>query len=148
MECEPLAFTGYSFLVPLTATLHSFPSSPLSRLTNGELSAEYKMNDEGFLGCFISARSFWASPDGFLPHLRASHAQETGVRQEIVVRRETGKAGGGCFTKALLLQGFTLSRSHVAISAHKPVAVREAGADLAEMKFNILSNCQICKCLR
>lgn len=86
------------------------------------------MNDEGFLGCFISARSFWASPDGFLLHLRASHAQETGVRQEIVVRRrETGKAGGGCFTKALFLQGFTPSCSHVATLAHKPVLSEKLG---------------------
>lgn len=73
------------------------------------------MNDEGFLGCFISARSFRASPDGFLPHLSTSHAQETGVRQEIVVRRrETSKAGGGCFTEALPFQGFKPSCSHVA----------------------------------
>lgn len=86
------------------------------------------MNDEGFLGCFISARSFWASPDGFLPHLRASHTPEIGVRKETVVRRrETGKAGGGCFTKALLLQGFTPSCSHVAISAHKPVLSEKLG---------------------
>lgn len=86
------------------------------------------MNDEGFLGCFISARSLWASPDRFLLHPRASHAQETGVRQEIVVRRkETGKAGRGCFTKALLLQGFTPSCSHVATSAHKPVLSEKLG---------------------
>lgn len=87
------------------------------------------MNDEGSLGCFISARSLWASPDRFLPHPRASHAQETGVRQEIVVRRrETGKAGrGGCFTKALFLQGFVPSCSHVATSACKPVLSEKLG---------------------
>lgn len=86
-----------------------------------------------FLGCFISARSLWASPDRFLPHLRASHAQETGVRQEIVVRRmETAKTGGRVgvgerFTKALLLQGFTPSCPHVATSAHKPVLSEKLG---------------------
>lgn len=86
------------------------------------------MKDEGFLGCFISARSLWASPDRFLPHLRASHTQEIGVRQEIVVRRrETGKTGKGCFTKALLLQEFTPSCSHVATSAHKPVLSEKLG---------------------
>lgn len=86
------------------------------------------MNNEGFLGCFISAGSFWASPDGFLLHLRASHAQATGVRQEIVVRRrETGEAGGGCFTKALFLQGFTPSCSQVAISVYKPVLSEKLG---------------------
>lgn len=75
------------------------------------------MNDEGFLGCFISARSFWASPDGFLPHLSTSHAQETGVRQEIVVRRsETGKAGGGVFYRTSALPGvqaFLLPSGHM-----------------------------------
>lgn len=86
------------------------------------------MNDEDFLGCFISAGSFWASPDGFLPHLRTSHTPEIGVRKETLVRRrETGKAGGGCFAKAPLLQGFTPSCSHVATSAHKPVLSEKLG---------------------
>ena len=87
------------------------------------------MNDEGFLGCFISARSFQVSPDRFLPHLRASYAQETGVRQETVAsRRETDRAGGSrVFHHALLLQGFGLSCSHVATSAHKPVLSEKLG---------------------
>lgn len=58
--------------LPLSILLPA-PLSPDSQKENFQ--PECKMNDEGFFGCFISARSFWASPGGFLPHLRASHTQ-------------------------------------------------------------------------
>lgn len=51
---------------------------------------------------------------------------ETGLRQEVVVRRETGKAGGGVHQSSAP-PGFTPSCSHVATSAHKPVLSEKLG---------------------
>lgn len=82
-----------------------------------------KMNDEGFLGCSMSARSRWASPDRFLPHLRASHALETGARQETIRSRETGRAGGGCLAKLCFFR-IHIDGSHVPMLAHRPVLQR------------------------
>ena len=83
----------------------------------------------------VLAVSFQVSPDRFLPHLRASCAQETGVQQETCQekgdRQSRWKQGVPPSSVPPGVWAVPLPCGHISTQAS---AVREAGADLAEMK--------------
>lgn len=71
VKCRILSFTEYYFLAPLIAPLQS----PSKRTC----SPSAKATKRAFLAFSFQSGHFGIPPDRFLPHLRASHAQETGV---------------------------------------------------------------------